>query len=214
MAHSHHGAVPDPLPCWPAAERNKQPIAEQLESLLPSSGLVLEVASATGQHVEFFAKTMPRLEWQPSDYDAEHLVTLEARVRLARLPNLRPPVPLDASSAVWPLNYAEAIYNANMIHISPWEVTVGLFAGAARLLSPEAPLVTYGPYQVDGKHISASNAEFDASLKARDPRWGVRDTADLKRLAAEHGFYLEQAIPMPANNLTLVWRGRTPSGRA
>ncbi|MEN9580145.1 MAG: hypothetical protein RJA70_3154, partial [Pseudomonadota bacterium] len=133
---------------------------------------------------------------------------LRARVQRAGLSNLRAPIELDASSSEWPVGQADAIYNANMIHISPWEVTLGLFAGAAQLLQSGAPLVTYGPYAVDGRHTSESNAEFDRSLKTRDPRWGVRDTAELKTVASQHGFDLEGIIPMPANNLTLLWRAR------
>lgn len=194
------------LPTWPAAERNKVPILDVLRRVLPARGVVLEIASATGQHVEHFARALPELTWQPSDYDAEHLATLKERVLRAELPNLRAPVALDATAVSWAVESADAIYNANMIHIAPWEVTLGLFAGAARLLSPGAPLVTYGPYSIDGEHISESNAQFDASLKQRNPEWGVRDTRQVSRVAESHGFSLEERVQMPANNFTLVWR--------
>ncbi|HTM43538.1 MAG TPA: DUF938 domain-containing protein [Polyangiaceae bacterium] len=194
------------LPSWPAAERNKQPILDVLLRVLPASGLVLEVASATGQHAEHFARSLPNLTWQVSDFDSEHLATLAERVRRAALPNLLPPVQLDVTQDPWPIARADAIYNANMIHISPWEVTLGLFQGAARLLQPGAPLITYGPYAVDGKHISDSNRTFDESLKARNATWGVRDVSEVRAVAAQNGFTLEERVLMPANNFTLIWR--------
>ncbi len=194
------------LPTWPAAERNKQPIAEVLTQLLPTAGLVLEIASATGQHAEHFAREFPHLRWQPTDYDPEHVTTLQQRVQRAALDNLLQPLPLDVTHDDWPVQRADAIYNANMIHISPWEVSVGLFVGAAKLLAAGAPLITYGPYAFDGEHTSESNARFDESLKQRDPRWGVRDVTELQRVAEEQGFELEQQFAMPANNFTLLWR--------
>jgi hypothetical protein len=199
-------AVSPELPIWPAAERNKGPILEVLQRVLPKHGMVLEIASATGQHVEHFARAMSNLTWQPSDYDEEHLTTLRERVQRAALTNLLSPIFLDATSATWPLTEADALYNANMIHISPWAVTVGLFAGSGRLLKTGAPLVTYGPYSVDGQHVSESNATFDASLKARDPSWGVRDVTEVAKVAGENGFRLEERVSMPANNFSLIWR--------
>jgi len=198
--------VSSDLPCWPAAERNKQPILEVLQRVLPERGLVLEVASATGQHIEHMARTLKKLTWQPSDYDAEHLATLQERVRRADLNNLLPPVALDVTLETWPITEASAIYNANMIHISPWQVTLGLFTGAARLLQPGAVLVTYGPYSVAGQHISESNASFDESLKVRDASWGVRDVNEVSAVASERGFALEERVLMPANNFSLIWR--------
>lgn len=194
------------LPIWPAAERNKQPILDVLQRVLPATGVVLEVASATGQHVEHFARAMPHLTWQPTDYDAEHVATLQERVRRAGLSNLLPPLRLDVTEATWPIEEVAAIYNANMIHISPWEVTLGLFTGAARLLRSGAVLVSYGPYSVDGQHISDSNRTFDESLKARNPSWGVRDVNEVSVVAASRGFTLEDRVQMPANNFTLIWR--------
>jgi hypothetical protein len=194
------------LPVWPAAERNKQPILDVLRRVLPASGIVLELAAATGQHVEHFARALPNLIWQPSDFDAEHLATLRERVRRARLANLLPPLRIDVTEADWPITQVTAIYNANMIHISPWSVTLGLFSGAGRLLSPGAVLVTYGPYSVDGQHISDSNRTFDESLKSRNASWGVRDIGEVSAVAGEYGFSLEQRVQMPANNFTLIWR--------
>lgn len=194
------------LPTWPAAERNKQPILDVLLRVLPASGVVLEVASATGQHIEHFARAMPNLTWQPSDYDAEHVATLQERVRRSGLENLLPPLRLDVTEATWPIEEVAAIYNANMIHISPWEVTVGLFTGAARLLRSGAVLVSYGPYSIDGQHVSDSNRTFDESLKSRNPSWGVRDVGEVSAVATSHGFTLEERVLMPANNFTLIWR--------
>ena len=195
------------LPCWPAPERNKQPILDVLQRVLPASGLVLEVASATGQHAEHFARDWPRLIWQPSDYDPEHLATLRERAQRAQLSNLLQPLLLDVTIDPWPISEAAAIYNANMIHISPWRVTEGLFAGAARLLQSGAVLVSYGPYSIDGgQHISESNARFDESLKARDPSWGVRDVTEVSAVAKHCGFQLEERVLMPANNFSLIWR--------
>ncbi len=190
---------------WAAPERNKQPILAVLSRVLPARGTVLEIASATGQHIAHFAAALPHLTWQPSDFDEEHLRTLAARRAHVGLPNLSPALRLDVT-ADFPLEVADAVYNANMIHISPWETTLGLFRGAARILAPGAPLVTYGPYSVSGKHVSRSNAEFDASLRARDPSFGVRDVTDVRAVAETHGFALEEQVEMPANNLTLIWR--------
>jgi hypothetical protein len=194
------------LPIWPAAERNKQPILDVLLRVLPATGVVLELASATGQHVEHFARALPNLIWQPSDHDPEHIATLQERVRRANLGNLLQPLRIDVTETTWPIEEVAAIYNANMIHISPWQVTLGLFAGASRLMSRGAVLVTYGPYSVDGEHISDSNRSFDESLKSRNPAWGVRDVTEVSAVAAEHGFALEERVLMPANNFTLIWR--------
>jgi hypothetical protein len=194
------------LPIWPAAERNKQPILDVLLRVLPATGVVLELASATGQHVEHFARALPNLIWQPSDHDPEHIATLQERVRRANLGNLLQPLRIDVTETTWPMSDVTAIYNANMIHISPWQVTLGLFAGASRLMSHGAVLVTYGPYSVDGQHISDSNRTFDESLKSRNPAWGVRDVTEVSAVARDHGFTLEERVLMPANNFTLIWR--------
>ena len=195
---------------WAAPERNKQPILDVLARVLPAyssaRGTVLEIASATGQHIAHFAAALPHLTFQPSDYSEEHVQNLVARRAHAALPNLLPPLLLDVTAEIWPLEHADAIYNANMIHISPWEATLGLFRGASRLLAAGAPLVTYGPYSVGGHHVSESNAEFHASLRSRDERWGVRDVTEVSAVAKENGFVLEEQVTMPANNFTLIWR--------
>ena len=193
---------------WPAPERNKGPILDVLRRVLPERGTVLEVASATGQHVAHFAAALPLLTWQPSDVTDEHLKNLVARHDHAALSNLLPPIRLDVTELPWPVGTFDAIYNANMIHISPWQTTLGLFQGAGHALPSGAALVTYGPYAIEGKHVSDSNAAFDESLRSRNPEWGVRDIVDVARVASEQGFELEEQVAMPANNLTLIWRKR------
>jgi len=191
---------------WTAPERNKDPILEVLRRVLPVQGTVLEVASATGQHIAYFADQLRGLVWQPSDFSDEHLRNLVARRAHAQLANLLAPMRLDVTELPWPVSQVDAIYSANMIHISPWAVTLGLFAGAQAVLASGAPLVTYGPYAVDGRHISESNLAFDESLRSRNPAWGVRDVAEVVQVAREHGFSLEERVAMPANNFTLIWR--------
>ncbi len=193
----------------PAAQRNRAPIAEVLEDVLPECGRVLEIASGTGEHVVHFAKRFPHLEWYPSDPDEQARASIAAYVAESRLGNVMPPRDLDAASADWPIDAADAILCINMAHISPWEATEGLFAGAARLLPPDdGPLVLYGPYLESDVETAPSNLAFDESLKARDPRWGLRDIADVDALAARHGFKRTRRVAMPANNLVLVYRKR------
>jgi SAM-dependent methyltransferase len=194
------------LPVWPAAERNKQPIVDVLADLLADrSGVFLELSSATGQHIAHFAPALSQFTFVPSDFDEEHLVILRKRVQLMNLPNLLPPVEIDVTRPSWNAQPADDIYNANMVHIAPWEAAEGLFRGAARYLKEGGLLITYGPYAFSGKHTSESNAEFDASLRARDPSWGVRDVRDLQRVATTLGFSLREPVAMPKNNFILVW---------
>lgn len=188
----------------PAAERNGAPILEVLRRALPASGTVLEVASGTGQHAVLFAGALPRLDWQPSDADPELRASIEAWRAGAALPNLRAPLALDAAADGWPLDRADALVCINMIHIAPWDAALGLFRGAARLLPAGAPLLLYGPFKRGGRHTADSNAAFDASLRARDPAWGVRGLEEVERAA--RGFTLAEAVEMPANNLTLLFR--------
>lgn len=189
-----------------ACERNREPILEVLRSILPDRGLVLEIASGTGMHAAWFAPRLPHLEWQPSDADEEALASIEAWRRAEPSENLRPPVRLDVTLDVWPLREADAIFNANMIHISPFRCTLGLLRGAARLLNAGAPLVLYGPYKIGGAHTAPSNERFDASLRERDPSWGVRDLEAVREVAADHGFGFEDLVAMPANNHCVVFR--------
>jgi len=193
------------LPTWPAPERNKAPILEVLSKLF-DHGLILEIAAGTGQHAVHFATGLPGVTWQPSEKDPELMHVLTARVAQARLPNLKPPVWLDAASPSWPIGAADGLFSANLLHISAWSVASGLFAGAERLLAPRRLLVTYGPYRKSGEHTSVSNADFDASLRAQNPEWGVRDIDDLSACARDRGFHLIDSVRMPANNFTLVWQ--------
>lgn len=190
----------------PATERNRTPILEVLRRTLPPQGLVLEVASGTGQHAAAFAEALPGVIWQPSDPDPALRDSIRAWAAAATLPNLREPLDLDAASAGWPIRSADAVVCINMIHIAPWDAALGLFAGAERLLPAGGPLLLYGPFQRGGRHTAPSNAAFDADLKARNPAWGVRDLDAVERAAA--GFTLAEVAEMPANNLTVVLRRR------
>jgi SAM-dependent methyltransferase len=190
----------------PATERNREPIADILRAVLPSEGLVLEVASGTGEHAIHFATAFPALSWQPSDPDPAAIASIRAWAETARLPNLRPPLTIDAATAPWPIERADAILCINMIHISPWEATVGLMANAAKLLPPGGPLILYGPYLQQGVETAPSNLAFDESLKLRDSRWGLRQLEDVAALAESVGLRMEAVHAMPANNLIVVLR--------
>ena len=189
----------------PAAERNRVPLLEVLRRVLADRRDVLEIASGTGQHAVFFARELPRLRWQPSDRDPDALASIEAWSAEAALPNLAAARALDVGALPWPVERADAVVCINLVHIAPWSAAVALFEGAARLLSAAAPLVSYGPYRFGGR-TAPSNDAFDASLRAQDPSWGVRDVDALSALARRTGFELEEIVPMPANNHTLVWR--------
>jgi hypothetical protein len=190
----------------PAALRNREPIAEVLAEWLPPSGLVLEIASGTGEHAVFFAERFPQLDWQPSDVHPSALSSVAAWREAARLPNVQPPLVLDAGLADWPIDRADAILSINMVHISPWTSALGLLAGAQRLLAPGAPLILYGPWLKGDVDTVASNLEFDADLKRRDPEWGLRRVEDFAAAAEERGLALEATRAMPANNLMLLLR--------
>jgi hypothetical protein len=189
----------------PAVARNRDPILAVLRDVLPS-GTVLEIASGSGEHAVHFAAALPHLVWQPTDPDAAARGSIAAHAAQAGLTNLLPPLELDASAPMWPVTRADALVSINMIHISPWRATQGLMAGAARVLPAGAPLYLYGPYRRHGLHTAPSNAAFDASLRARDPAWGVRDLDAVVELAAAHGFALERTVAMPANNLSVIFR--------
>ncbi len=193
------------LPVWPAAERNREPILEVLKRVLPDRGLLLEIASGTGQHAVHFVAGLGGWTIQPSDCDPEHLETLRRRVALAQNARLLTPIVLDVTHEP-PRLAPTAIYCANMVHIAPWAACVGLFTLADKLLGAGGLLITYGPYSRHGEHTADSNARFDESLRARNPEWGVRDVDALSAVAREHGFELSETYPMPANNLLLVWR--------
>ncbi len=193
----------------PATDRNREPISAVLTEELPDSGLVLEVASGSGEHAVHFARTYPHLTWQPSDPDGDALASIRAWREEAALPNLLPSVQLDAAAADWPVSRADAALCVNMVHISPWAATKGLFRACAALLPIGAPLVLYGPYLEASVEPAASNLDFDRSLKARNPEWGLRDLAEVDLLAASHGFARTRRVEMPANNLCLVYRRAT-----
>ena len=190
----------------PAAERNRDPIADVLRELLPESGLVLEVASGTGQHAAAFASLFPDLIWQPSDPDPDSLASIDAWREEARLPNLRTSIRLDAAADPWPVERADAILCINMVHISPWAATLGLLRGAAALLPSGGPLILYGPYRRADVITAPSNDSFDLSLKARNPEWGLRNLEDVSSAAWEQGLRFERLFEMPANNVTLAYR--------
>ena len=192
----------------PATLRNRDPILTVLRRVLPDRGRVLEIAAGTGEHAAYFASALPHLEWLPSDPDPAARASIDAYREAAALPNLHAALDLDASSDPWPIAEAAAIVAINMIHISPIAATEGLMRGAGALLPAGAPLVTYGPYKVDGAHTAPSNEAFDRSLRSRDPSWGVRDIATLEALAESHGLEHTERVAMPANNFTLVWRRR------
>jgi SAM-dependent methyltransferase len=193
----------------PAAERNRGPILDVLRGVLPATGLVLEIASGTGQHVVHFAAALPRLEFQPSDVDDDNLASVRAWIAETGLTNVRPPIRLDVRDPVWPVARADALFCANMIHIAPWAAAEGLLAGAGRVLPPGGVLCLYGPFAFGGRFLAPSNEAFDASLRARDPAWGVRDLDVVTATAAGHGLVREALFEMPANNHVVVFR-RSP----
>lgn len=189
----------------PAAQRNREPIAEVLREWLPSSGLVLEIASGSGEHAVHFARLFPHLEWQPSDVHPDALESIGAWRSAAALPNLRPPLALDASAPGWPVALADAVLAFNMVHISPWRAALGLIAGAAHLLGQGAPLILYGPWFEAGVAPAPTNVAFDADLRRRDPAWGLRMVETFAAAAAPH-FHLAERRAMPANNVMLLFR--------
>ena len=190
----------------PSVARNKDAIAGVLARYLPSSGLVLEIASGSGEHAVHFASTFPALVFQPTDPSEEARASIAAWRQETALPNMRAPLALDVTAAPWPINYADAVTCINMIHIAPWEATLGLVAGAARIIPPGGLLFLYGPYKRAGQHTAPSNADFDASLRERDARWGVRDLETVAAEATAMGFAAPMIEAMPANNLSLIFR--------
>lgn len=188
----------------PATARNREPIAAVLAEALPAHGLVLEVASGSGEHAAFFADRFPALTWQPSDPDDDSLASIADWC--AGLANVLPALAIDAADADWPVAAADAILCVNMVHISPWEATLGLMSGAGRLLAQGAPLILYGPYRQRDVPTAESNEAFDVSLRSRNPAWGLRYIEDVSAAAVACGLLLERIVAMPANNLSLVFR--------
>ena len=191
----------------PATVRNREPIAAVLREVLPPGGTLLEIASGSGEHAAHLAPLFPGLLWQPTDPDADALTSIAAWREECGAANLLPPLFLDAASPEdWPVDRVDAMLCINMVHISPWAATAGLLRGAGRLLGPGAPLILYGPYRRAGVATAPSNEAFDRSLKDRNPEWGLRALEDVAAEAEANGLALEQAVEMPANNLSLIFR--------
>jgi hypothetical protein len=197
----------DPRRSAPASLRNREPIADVLAGWLPKSGTVLEVASGTGEHAIWFAERFPDLTWQPSETHSGALASIDAWREESGLSNLSAPIVIDATSADWPLDRADAVLNINMVHISPWEASLGLILGAAHLLPADGSLILYGPWLKDDIESARSNLAFDENLKARDPQWGLRRVEDFAA-AAEADFEFVEWRQMPANNLMLLFSKR------
>jgi hypothetical protein len=197
---------PDTRRFAPATERNRGPILAVLQRILPPSGLVLEIASGTGEHAVHFASALPDLQWQPSDPDPAARASIAAWRAASGLGNIAEPLALDVTLSAWPIAGAASVLAINMVHIAPWQATLGLLDGAARLLPAGGPLFLYGPYRRDGHAFAPSNQAFDESLRRRDPAWGVRRLEDLVDSAERAGFALAEIVEMPANNLSVVFR--------
>lgn len=189
-----------------AARRNREPILQALLPELPQAGLVLEVASGTGEHIVHFATARPDLQWQPTDPSPEARASTASWVGESDTPHILPPIDLDVQAEVWPLVRADAVICINMLHIAPWEATVGLMRGAAALLSAGGLLFVYGPFLREGIVTADSNLAFDAELQRRDARWGLRQVEDVAACAEAQGLALQRVVEMPANNLSLVFR--------
>lgn len=207
-SHSHRGPGRDARLFAPATVRNRAPILSVLRRYLPPRGLILEVASGSGEHVAHFARAFPYLLFQPSDPDPDARASIDAwRAELAPA-NVRPAMALDAAAEVWPIDAADAVLCINMIHIAPWTAAEGLMRGAAGVLPSGGVLYLYGPYKQGGRHTAPSNEAFDRSLRLQNPDWGVRDLEAVADLAAAHNFSEPQIEEVPANNLALVFRLR------
>jgi SAM-dependent methyltransferase len=198
--------APDPRLYLPHVARNREPILGVLRRVLPGRGLVLEVASGSGEHAAYFAEGLPALHWQPSDHDARALASIAAHRAATSASNLLAPLDLNVGSPHWPLERADAVVCINMIHIAPWTAAEMLMSGAQRVLPAGGVLYLYGPFRIKGRHTADSNRSFDAWLRAQDPAWGVRDLDEVEKLAARHGLVLTATEPMPANNLSVVFR--------
>lgn len=212
---------PDARQFAPATDRNREPILGILQQVLPATGLVIEIASGTGEHASFFAPQLAPRYWLPSDANTDALASIQAWRQVTPSHFLLAPIALEVSQSDWPQTVLAseprlsvdmpltAIVNINMIHISPWSATLGLMAGAGELLPPGGILYLYGPYKQNGVHIAPSNEAFDDMLKARDPNWGVRHLEDVVAAAACHGLQWQEAITMPANNLSVIFKRET-----
>ena len=208
MRCEHADELPDGRLVVSSADRNRGPILKVLERVLPKTGLVLEVASGTGQHVVHFAQALKGVSWQPTDMDAACRRSISAWLVTAELANVRRPLDLDVRALPWRVPTLDAIVCLNLIHIAPWSVATALFTGAGLALRETGLLYLYGPYSVQGSHTAPSNAAFDSALRAENPEWGLRDLKEVESLAKDQGFDLAETIEMPANNLSVLFRKR------
>lgn len=190
----------------PSVARNRDPILEVIRRVLPRTGMVLEIASGTGEHAVHFAAALSHLTWQPTDQDEQALRSIAAHRAASGLTNLLAPLRLDAATSDWPVERADAVVAINMIHISPWRATQGLMAGAGRILPPGGVLYLYGAYRENGAHTAPSNEAFDQDLRSRNSEWGIRDLEEVVELAGNHGLEFVERIPMPTNNLSVVFQ--------
>jgi SAM-dependent methyltransferase len=202
----------DPRLYRPHVPRNREPILDVLKRVLPRQGLVLEVASGSGEHAAYFAQRLPSLSWQPTDPDPIALASIAAHRTAVDAPNLLAPLRLDAMLEPWPVARADALVCINMIHISPWAASEGLMAGAKRTLRAGGILYLYGPYRIDGRYTAPSNQDFDTRLQTQNPQWGIRDVGAVADLAARYGLTLTETVPMPANNLSVVFQLKVSQG--
>jgi cyclopropane fatty-acyl-phospholipid synthase-like methyltransferase len=208
VALEQRGVSADRRMFSPSAARNLAPILAVLKGVLPTHGVVLEIGCGTGEHAVSFAGAMPNLTWRPSDPDSDARASTASWIKFTGLSNVLPPLDIDVCARAWGVEQTapfDAIVSLNMVHIAPWAASLGLFAGAGRFLCSGGLLVLYGPFMRDGAHNAPSNGAFDASLKARNPSWGLRDIADLERAGEYSGLRLRETIEMPANNMSLVF---------
>jgi len=190
----------------PATVRNRDFILDVLRDILPTTGVILEIASGSGEHIVHFARNLPSLVFQPSDPEPDALLSVAAWMKAAEVTNVRAPIVLDASRSPWPIASADGIICINMVHISPWDASVGLIRGAAAILPPGSPLYLYGPYKRKGFATAPSNEAFDRNLRDRNPIWGLRDLEAIAAIAKSAGFSIPDITEMPANNLSIVFR--------
>jgi SAM-dependent methyltransferase len=196
----------DPRQYRPHVVRNRDPILDVLRRALPAKGLVLEVASGSGEHAAYFATKLPALDWQPTDPDPQALASTAAHRAAIETPNLLPPLHLDVTAERWPVERADVVICCNMIHIAPWTACEGLIAGTARILPPDGMLYLYGPYKVGGQHTASSNLAFDNQLRAQNAAWGIRDLEAVTAVAERHSLALTETVLMPANNFSVIFR--------
>ena len=192
---------------YPATQRNRDPILSVLKRVLPREGRVLEIASGTGQHAQYFARKMTRVQWQPSDGDPEMLDSIRAYREELGKPNLLDPVVIDVLKP-WPVGRYDALFCANMVHIAPWACTEALLRGSRRALSSGNVLILYGPFKLGGAHTSPSNRDFDLRLREQNDQWGVRDLDEIRALATRYALDHVETVQMPANNFCAIFHRR------